>query len=109
MAPDVAWQPYQHMLFFGAAGVTGAARIVTVARSVARDLGVGPGGLVAVPYGSDLRHLVNAGSTPGVLFGPGDVANAHREDESVGVAELVDGARAVALAVMRFLGGAATT
>ena len=85
------------------------ARIVTVARSVARDLGVGPGGLVAVPYGSDLRHLVNAGSTPGVLFGPGDVANAHREDESVGVAELVDGARAVALAVMRFLGGAATT
>ena len=80
------------------------ARIVTVARSVARDLGVGPGGLAAVPYGSDLRHLVNAGSTPGVLFGPGDVANAHREDESIGVAELVDGARAVALAVMRFLG-----
>ncbi|MCY3678484.1 MAG: ArgE/DapE family deacylase [Gemmatimonadetes bacterium] len=80
------------------------ARIVTVARSVARDLGVGTGGLAAVPYGSDLRHLVNAGSTPGVLFGPGDVANAHREDESIGVDELVDGARAVALAVMRFLG-----
>lgn len=80
------------------------ARIVTVARSVARDLGVGSGGLAAVPYGSDLRHLVNAGSTPGVLFGPGDVANAHREDESIGVAELVDGARAVALALMRFLG-----
>jgi len=80
------------------------ARIVTVARSVARDLGVGPGGLAAVPYGSDLRHLVNAGDTPGVLFGPGDVVNAHREDESIGVAELVDGARAVALAVMRFLG-----
>ena len=80
------------------------ARIVTVARSVVRDLGVGRGGLAAVPYGSDLRHLVNAGGTPGVLFGPGDVANAHREDESIGVAELVDGARAVALAVMRFLG-----
>lgn len=80
------------------------ARIVKVARSVARDLGVGPGGLAAVPYGSDLRHLVNAGSTPGVLFGPGDVANAHREDESIGVAELVNGARAVALAVTRFLG-----
>ncbi len=80
------------------------AAIVTVARSVARDLGVGGGGLAAVPYGSDLRHLVNAGGTPGVLFGPGDVANAHRADESIGVAELVDGARAVALAVMRFLG-----
>ena len=79
------------------------ARIVAVARSVARDLGVGGDGLAAVPYGSDLRHLVNAGGTPGVLFGPGDVANAHREDESIGVAELVDGARAVALAVVRFL------
>lgn len=80
------------------------ARIVTVARSVARDLDVGGDELAAVPYGSDLRHLVNAGGTPGVLFGPGDVANAHREDESIGVVELVDGARAVALAVMRFLG-----
>ncbi len=80
------------------------AAIVTVARSVARDLGVGGGALGAVPYGSDLRHLVNTGGTPGVLFGPGDVANAHRADESIGVAELVDGARAVALAVMRFLG-----
>ena len=80
------------------------ARIVTVARSVVRDLGLGSDALAAVPYGSDLRHLVNAGGTPGVLFGPGDVANAHREDESIGVTELVDGARAVALAVTRFLG-----
>lgn len=79
------------------------AAIVTVVRSAARDLGVGGGELVGVPYGSDLRHLVNAGQVPGVLFGPGDVANAHREDESIGVAELMDGARAVALALMRFL------
>ena len=64
---------------------------------------VGGDELVGVPYGSDLRHLVNAGGMPGVLFGPGDVARAHREDESVGVAELMDGARAVALSLMRFL------
>ncbi|MYH53834.1 MAG: M20/M25/M40 family metallo-hydrolase, partial [Gemmatimonadetes bacterium] len=79
------------------------AAIVQVARGVARDLGVGGEEVVGVPYGSDLRHLVNAGGTPGILFGPGDVSEAHRENESIGVDELVDGARAVALCVLRFL------
>ena len=80
------------------------ATIVDAARSVARDLGFGGGEVVGVPYGSDLRHLVNAGATPGVLFGPGDVAGAHRPNESIAVSELLDGARAVALLVLRFLG-----
>ena len=79
------------------------AAIMDVARSVARDLGVGGDDVVGVPYGSDLRHLVNVGGTPGILFGPGDVSEAHRENESIPVEELVDGARAVALCVMRFL------
>ncbi|MYD15283.1 MAG: M20/M25/M40 family metallo-hydrolase [Gemmatimonadetes bacterium] len=80
------------------------APIVHAALSVARDLDLGGGQVVGVPYGSDLRHLVNAGSTPGVLFGPGDVAGAHRPNESITVRELVEGARAVALLVLRFLG-----
>ena len=79
-------------------------RIVRVATGVARDLGLGNRNAVGVPYGSDLRHLVNAGGMPGVLFGPGEIAGAHREDESIAVAELMDAARAVALTVMRFLG-----
>ena len=66
--------------------------------------GAGSPEVVGVPYGSDLRHLVNAGGMPGVLFGPGEIAGAHREDESIAVAELVDAARAVALTVVRFLG-----
>ena len=80
------------------------AGVVRATRTAARDLGLGGGQVVGVPYGSDLRHFVNLGRTPGVLFGPGDVAGSHREDESIAVEELVDGARAVALAVMRFLG-----
>ena len=77
--------------------------IVGAVRGVVRDLGLGDGDVAGVPYGSDLRHLVNAGGTPGVLFGPGDVAGAHRPNESIAVRELVAGARAVALTVMRFL------
>ena len=80
------------------------AAIVKAVQRAARDLGVGGDEVVGVPYGSDLRHLVNAGATPGVLFGPGNVAGAHRPNESIAVSELVDGARAVALSVMRFLG-----
>ena len=79
------------------------AAIVGAVRGAARDLGLGGGGVVGVPYGSDLRHLVNAGGTPGVLFGPGEVQGAHRENESIAIGELVDAARAVALVLMRFL------
>ena len=79
------------------------AAIVEVANGVARDLRVGGDDVVGVPYGSDLRHLVNAGGMQGILFGPGDVSEAHRENESIRVEELVEGARAVALCVMRFL------
>ena len=79
------------------------AAIADAARSSARDLGLGGGDVVGVPYGSDLRHLVNAGATPGVLFGPGDVAGTHRPNESIALSELLDAARAVALTVMRYL------
>ena len=79
------------------------AAVVTAVQGAARDLGLGGGEVVGVPYGSDLRHLVNAGGTPGVLFGPGDVSGAHRENESIALRDLMDGARAVALSVLRYL------
>ncbi len=80
----------------------GAGVAVAVASAV-RDLGLGGACAVGVPYGSDLRHLVNVGRTPGILFGPGEIRGAHRENESIPVRELLDGACAVALATMRFL------
>lgn len=80
------------------------ARVVRVAREVAGSLDPGRRGLVGVPYGSDLRLLVNEGGTPGVLFGPGDVRQAHAPDESIGMDELLQGARAAALMARRYLG-----
>jgi acetylornithine deacetylase len=47
---------------------------------------------------------VNHGSTPTVLFGPGDIRRAHRPDEYVEVEELVAAARTLAVAAMRFCG-----
>lgn len=42
-----------------------------------------------VPYGSDQRLLTGLGGIPTVLYGPGDVRQAHTPYESVPVAELV--------------------
>jgi acetylornithine deacetylase len=48
------------------------------------------------PYGADMRLLVNEGSTPCVMYGPGDVALAHAADESVPLDEVVACARVLA-------------
>ena len=57
-----------------------------------------------VPYGSDLRLLVNEGGTPAVLFGPGHLAQAHAADEFIAIPQLEAAARSVALLALRFCG-----
>ena len=57
-----------------------------------------------VRYGADMRLLVNHGRVPTVLFGPGDVREAHRPDESIRAADLVETARILAVTAIRFCG-----
>ena len=52
--------------------------------------------LVGVPYGSDMRLLINEGHTSCVLFGPGDVRVAHAADEHVALSEVEACARTLA-------------
>jgi acetylornithine deacetylase len=59
--------------------------------------------VVAVPYGSDMRLWVHAGGTPCVLYGPGDVRDAHAADESVELDEVVRCAQALAAWLVRGL------
>ena len=59
--------------------------------------------LVGVPYGSDMRLLLNEGGTPCVLFGPGDVRVAHAADEHVALAEVEACARTLAAWIVREL------
>lgn len=42
------------------------------------------------PYGSDQRLLTGLGGVPAVIYGPGDVRQAHAPDESVAVTELIE-------------------
>jgi acetylornithine deacetylase len=59
--------------------------------------------LVGVPYGSDMRLLIRQGATPTVMFGPGDVRDAHAADEHVALDEVVACARVLAAWVVREL------
>lgn len=55
-------------------------------------------------YGSDLRLFTNDFGIPGVLFGPGDIRQAHFTDESVPIAEVESAARALAVTMVEFCG-----
>ena len=54
-------------------------------------------------YASDARLLIDVGETPTIVFGPGDVRDAHSANESVRLEDLDKTVRTLALTVLRFL------
>jgi acetylornithine deacetylase len=60
---------------------------------------------IGVPYGADMRLLVNQGATPTVIFGPGDPRFAHSADEHVPLDQVVRCARVLAVWLDRQLRG----
>lgn len=58
------------------------------------------------PFGGacDMRHLVNQGDIPTVIFGPGSGEQAHRPDEYVALRQLVPCIQTLALAIYRWCG-----
>lgn len=63
-----------------------------------------PPAVRGMPFGADMRLLVNQGGTPTVMYGPGDIRKAHAPDEHVPVAELELATRTLALMILRFCG-----
>ena len=55
------------------------------------------------PYGSDMRLLVHEAETPAILYGPGDIKQAHSTDEWIAVDEIARAARIVTAAAARYL------
>jgi len=55
-------------------------------------------------YGSDLRLFTNDFGVPGVLFGPGDIRQAHFTDESIAIAEVEAAALALSVTIAEFCG-----
>lgn len=57
-----------------------------------------------VPFGADAGLLRQVADTPTVLYGAGDIRLAHRPDEEVAIDALVEMARSLAVAALRFCG-----
>lgn len=52
-----------------------------------------------LPSGADARHLQNSGEIPTVVFGPGDMRQAHTTDESIAIQEYIQAIKALGLIV----------
>ncbi|MCB8972938.1 MAG: ArgE/DapE family deacylase [Ardenticatenaceae bacterium] len=61
-----------------------------------------PPQIQGMPYGADMRLLVNVGGISTLMFGPGDVRKAHQPDEHVPLADLKTCAQTLALTILRF-------
>lgn len=98
--PKVEWSGYQ----FDPATIPTDHPIVDTAKRAYSDVTGETARLEGMTYASDMRHLVNTGDTPTILFGPGDVRNAHGPDEHVEIDDLIAVARTLALTALRFCG-----
>jgi len=98
--PRLEWSGYQ----FDPASVESDHPIVEAVREAYATATGEEALLEGMTYASDMRHLVNTGGVPTVLFGPGDVRQAHAPDEYVEIGELVTAARVLALTALRFCG-----
>jgi succinyl-diaminopimelate desuccinylase len=71
------------------------------ARAIARVLGREPS-YIASPGTYDQKHIVRSGKLRDcIAYGPGILDLAHQPDEYVGIQELVDSAKIMALAALR--------
>jgi succinyl-diaminopimelate desuccinylase len=76
------------------------------ARAIARVLGREPS-YIASPGTYDQKHIVRSGKLRDcIAYGPGILDLAHQPDEYVGIQELVDSAKIMALAALRLTGQA---
>jgi acetylornithine deacetylase len=55
-------------------------------------------------YGSDMVHFTEAGQIPTVVFGPGDIVNAHRVNEYVPLDQFDSATRVLAAMIVRWCG-----
>jgi acetylornithine deacetylase len=64
-----------------------------------------PAVLQGVTYGSDLRLFTNHGHLPAVLYGPGNILQAHTVDEWVDLEEVFAAAKVLAYIITEWCGG----
>lgn len=98
--PTVEWWGGQ----FESASIPVDHPIVSTVTAAYHDISGAQPIIRGMPYGADMRLLVNNGGTPTLMFGPGDIRKAHQPDEYVPIADLVATVQTLALTALRFCG-----
>jgi len=92
--PDIEWFSGQ---FTASETPVDSPIVKTIAGAHAAVTGAPPK-IEAATYGADMRHFVNIGGIPCVMYGPGNVDRAHRPDEFVPLTEIAVVASAISVA-----------
>jgi acetylornithine deacetylase len=96
--PIIEWWGAQ----FDPAEIPVAHEIVRETAAAFQQITGQPPKIQGMPYGADMRLLVNVGGIPTLMFGPGDVRKAHQPDEFVPLADLKTCTQTLALTILRF-------
>ena len=99
-SPEIQWREGQ---FEPGSTSLEAPIIKAIAASHQALVGQKPG-MEGVTYGSDLRLFTNHARIPAVLYGPGDVLDAHTVDESISIAEIMQATKILALTICEWCG-----
>lgn len=99
--PTIEWWGAQ----FAPAHIASDHSIVRTVADAYESISGEPATLRGMPYGADMRLLVNQGGIPTLLFGPGDIRHAHAPDEHIAVDELHAATKMLALTILRYCGG----
>jgi acetylornithine deacetylase len=78
--------------------------VKTIRESHSQTFG-NPPAIQGVTYGSDLRLFTNHGNTPAVLYGPGNILDAHTVNEHVDLEEVIAATKVLAYIVTQWCGG----
>lgn len=98
--PQVTWPGGQ----FGSGRIAEGHELIDEVIGAVTSLGGSAPPRSAAPYGSDLRLYEGIGGIPTLHYGPGDVGFAHAPREQVGIDELIQVTRALALLAVRRCG-----
>lgn len=102
--PEIEWREGQ---FEPGSTSLQAPIIKTIAACHETIMGKDPG-MEGVTYGSDLRLFTNHACIPAVLYGPGNVLDAHTVDESISIAEIMQATKILALTIVEWCDGQMT-
>jgi len=98
--PVLEWVGYS----FGPSKIPGDHPIVKNLKDSFRKVTGEEPELEGMTYASDARLLIEVGETPTVVFGPGDVRDAHGPNECVSIDDLETVTKTIAFTVLNFLG-----